>query len=114
MAPTPCTNRIATRDRPGGGPAPHYAKGGRAKKVLEGEGGKGRKRLDRPGRAKGGAAFRTKSGSVSAAGRHEAEEHGETMQGGGFPIRNASDPAAARRWINKRAHELGEPALGES
>ena len=95
--------------------------------MLEGEGGKGRKRLDRPGRAKGGAAFRTKSGSVSAAGRHEAEEHGETMQGGGFPIRNASDlanakhnvgraknPAAARRWINKRAHELGEPALGES
>lgn len=113
---------------PGGGPAPHYAKGGRAKKWVEAEGGKGRKRLDRPGRAKGGKTeFRTKSGSVSAGGRREAEAAGQTMPGGGFPIRNASDlsnakhdvgraksPAAARRWINKRAHKLGEPALGES
>lgn len=78
-------------------------------------------------RARGGAAFRTPSGSVSAAGRHDTEKKGETMAGGSFPIRNASDlksakhdvgraknPAAARRWIDKRAHELGEPALGES
>jgi hypothetical protein len=48
------------------------------------------------------------------------------MPGGKFPIRNASDlanakhdvgrasnPAAARAWINKRARELGKPALGE-
>ena len=73
------------------------------------------------------AGFRTKSGSVSAAGRREAQGRGETMPGGSFPIRNAADlanakhdvgraknPAAARRWINKRAKELGEPGLGES
>ena len=73
------------------------------------------------------ARFRTKGGSVSAAGRQEAESKGQTMPGGGFPIRNTSDlanakqsvgraknPAAARRWINKRAKELGEPSLGES
>ena len=73
------------------------------------------------------AKFRTPSGSVSAAARHEAEGKGQTMPGGSFPIRNASDlanakhdvgraknPAAARRWINKRAKELGEPGLGES
>lgn len=72
-------------------------------------------------------AFRTKGGSVSAEGRRSAENKGETMPGGSFPIRNAQDlsnakhdvgraknPAAARRWINKRAKELGEPALGES
>lgn len=29
-------------------------------------------------------------------------------------VGRASNPAAARRWINKRAHQLGEPALGES
>jgi len=85
-----------------------------------------RKRLDHKPR-KAGGGFRTPSGGVSAEGRHKAEAKGETMPGGGFPIRNASDlahakhdvgraknPAAARRWINKRAHELGEPALGES
>lgn len=73
------------------------------------------------------ASFRTKGGSVSAAGRREAQGKGQTMRGGSFPIRNASDlanakhdvgrakdPAAARRWINKRAKELGEPGLGES
>lgn len=73
------------------------------------------------------AKFRTASGSVSAAGRKEAQNKGETMPGGSFPIRNASDlsnakhdvgrasnPAAARRWINKRAKELGEPGLGKS
>ena len=73
------------------------------------------------------ARFRTAGGSVSAAGRKEAQGKGETLPGGGFPIRNASDlsnakhdvgrakdPAAARRWINKRAGELGEPKLGES
>lgn len=72
-------------------------------------------------------AFRTPSGGVSAEGRREAEKKHETMAGGSFPIRNRADlanakqsvgraknPAAARRWINKRAKELGEPGLGES
>ena len=71
-------------------------------------------------------AFRTPSGSVSADGRRKAQKKGETMKGGSFPIRNASDlsnakhdvgraknPAAARRWIDKRAKELGEPGLGK-
>ena len=71
-------------------------------------------------------AFRTPSGSVSAEGRLKAQKQGETMKGGSFPIRNASDlsnakhdvgraknPAAARRWIDKRAKELGEPGLGK-
>jgi len=79
-----------------------------------------------PTRAAGGPAFRTKSGSVSQAGRDAAEAKGQTMPGGSFPIRNTSDlsnakhlvgraknPEAARRWINKRARELGEPGLGE-
>jgi hypothetical protein len=48
------------------------------------------------------------------------------MPGGSFPIEDAEDlrkakhdvgrasnPATARRWINKRAAELGEPKLGE-
>lgn len=69
--------------------------------------------------------WRTKSGGVSAAGRREAEHKGETMPGGSFPIRNradlekakhafgrAKDKAAARRWIDKRARELGEAPLG--
>jgi hypothetical protein len=73
------------------------------------------------------AGFRTPSGGVSASGRHKAEEAGETMAGGAFPIRNSRDlanakhdvgraknPTAARRWINKRAKDLGEPGLGES
>ena len=71
-------------------------------------------------------AFRTAGGSVSAEGRREAESKGETMPGGGFPIRNKADlanakqsvgraknPEAARRWIAKRAKELGAPGLGE-
>lgn len=73
------------------------------------------------------AGFRTRSGSVSAEGRRKAEAKGDTMPGGSFPIRNAEDlrnakhdvgraknPAAARRWINRRAKELGEPGLGET
>jgi hypothetical protein len=73
------------------------------------------------------SGFRTKSGGVSASGRRAAQAKGQTMPGGGFPIRNASDlknakqsigraknPAAARRWINKRAHELGKPPIGKS
>lgn len=122
------TLEVPPPPNPGGGPAPHYAAGGRAKKKhVDGEGGRGRKRLDRAGRKSGGKTeFRTPSGGVSAAGRHEAEGKGETMPGGGFPIRNASDlanakhdvgraknPAAARRWINRRAYDLGEPGLGE-
>lgn len=69
--------------------------------------------------------FRTPSGGVSAAGRRSAESKGETMKGGGFPIRNKSDlrnakhdvgraknPGAARAWINKRARQLGAKPLG--
>lgn len=76
---------------------------------------------------RGTTAFNTPSGGVSAHGRKEAEAKGQTMPGGSFPIRNTSDldkakhdvgrasnPAAARRWINKRARDLGAPALGES
>jgi hypothetical protein len=71
------------------------------------------------------AAFRTAGGSVSAEGRREAQHKGDTMPGGSFPIRNKSDlanakqsvgraknPEAARRWINKRAKELGAAPLG--
>jgi hypothetical protein len=49
------------------------------------------------------------------------------MPGGGFPIRNAGDlanakqsigraknPAAARRWIDKRAKALGKPGIGKA
>jgi hypothetical protein len=70
-------------------------------------------------------AFRTAGGSVSAEGRREAQKHGDTMPGGSFPIRNKADlanakqsvgraknPTAARRWINKRAKELGAAPLG--
>jgi hypothetical protein len=76
-------------------------------------------------KASGGEIERTPSGSVKTSARRKAETHGETMPGGKFPIRNASDlanakhdvgrasdPAAARRWINRRAKELGEPPLG--
>lgn len=72
------------------------------------------------------ANFRTAGGSVSAAGRQEAEKKGQTQPGTDkFPIRNKSDlenakssfgrsntPGATRRWINKRAKELGEPSMG--
>lgn len=72
-------------------------------------------------------AFRTKSGAVSAAGRRSAQAKGETQPGGGgkFPIRNKSDlrnaklslgrsstPGATRRWINRRAKELGAKPVG--
>lgn len=73
------------------------------------------------------AKFRTPSGGVSAAGRKAAQSKGDTMPGGKFPIRNkadlanakhdvgrASDPAAARAWINKRARDLGAAPLGGS
>lgn len=83
--------------------------------------------LDPMARKRGGeVAFRTHSGGVSAAGRREAQHEGDTMPGGRFPIRNAQDlsnakhdlgrakgdKSAVRRWINKRAKELGEPGLG--
>ena len=74
---------------------------------------------------RGGEIERTPSGGVKASARHKAEAHGETMKGGSFPIRNAADlanakhdvgraknPEAARRWINQRARELGEPPIG--
>jgi hypothetical protein len=69
----------------------------------------------------------TPSGGVTAASREKSKKAGHTMADGSFPINNAADlarakhdvgrahdPAAARRWINKRAKELGEPGLGES
>lgn len=68
-------------------------------------------------------AFRTPSGSVSAAGRRDAKSKGQTMPGTGgkFPIRNLSDLANAKHdigrtneprskvvaWINKKARQLG-------
>ena len=78
---------------------------------------------EREGHAGGGRT--TPSGGVKASYRHKAEAKGHTMKGGSFPIEDAHDlanakhdvgraknPEAARRWINKRAHELGEPPLG--
>ncbi len=74
---------------------------------------------------KDGGAFRTPSGAVKASARRAAEGKGEAMPGGRFPIRNASDLAnakhdfgrandkpAVRRWIDKRARDLGKPPLG--
>lgn len=76
-------------------------------------------------KAKGGEIARTPSGGVKASARHKAEANHETMKGGSFPIRNAADlanakhdvarakdPSAVRKWIDKRARELGEPPLG--
>lgn len=64
---------------------------------------------------------------ISERARESAAKKGEAMPGGGFPIRNkhdlanakhdvgrASNPAAARKWIDKRARQLGAPELGES
>lgn len=69
----------------------------------------------------------TPSGGVTAESRKASEKAGHTMKGGSFPINSAADlarakhdvgrakdPAAARSWINKRAKELGEPALGDT
>jgi len=77
--------------------------------------------------AKDAEPFHTPSGGVSEAGRERAEAKGQTMRGGRFPIRNLADlakakhdvgraknPAAVRRWINKRAEELGGRKLGEA
>lgn len=57
--------------------------------------------------------------------RRRAEKEGDAMPGGRYPIRNeadlekakhafgrGNDKPAVRRWIDKRAHELGEPPLG--
>lgn len=68
----------------------------------------------------------TPSGGVTAASRRASQKAGHTMKGGSFPINDKADlarakhdvgraknPAAARRWINKRAAELGEPKLGQ-
>lgn len=68
---------------------------------------------------------RTPSGAVSTEARKEAEKKGHTMRGGAFPINDkadlanakhdigrAKDPAAARRWVNKRAKELGAAPVG--
>jgi hypothetical protein len=77
---------------------------------------------------RGGEIEHTKSGGVKASARRKAEKEGDTMPGGRFPIRNAADlsnaehafgrakgdKGAVRRWINKRAHELGKPSMGGS
>lgn len=94
---------------------------GNTPKALSG----GTRMAGKHGKGRGTHQFRTPSGSVSAAARRSAESKGETMPGGGFPIRNRSDlsnakhdvgraknPAAARAWINKRAKALGAPPLG--
>jgi hypothetical protein len=78
-----------------------------------------------PRKRGGHVTFRTPSGGVSAGARREAEGKGDAMAGGRFPIRNASDLSnakhafgrandkpAVKRWINKRASDLGEPPLG--
>ena len=78
-----------------------------------------------PRKRGGHVTFRTPSGGVSAGARREAEGKGESMPGGRFPIRNASDLAnakhafgrandkpAVKRWIDKRARDLGKPPLG--
>jgi hypothetical protein len=65
-------------------------------------------------------------GGVTAASREASKKAGHTMKDGSFPINNAADlarakhdvgrahdPAAARAWIDKRAKELGEPAIGD-
>lgn len=56
--------------------------------------------------------------------RQALSKEGEAMKDGSFPIRNtqdlkdairsvgrAKDPAAVRRWIKKRAKELGKESL---
>jgi hypothetical protein len=53
--------------------------------------------------------------------RRELAKEGEAMKDGSFPIQDlkdairsvgrAKDPAAARRWIKKRAKELGKESL---
>ena len=73
-----------------------------------------------------GGGRTTPSGGVKASYRHKAESEHHTMPGGSFPIQDAEDlrkakhdvgraknPTAARRWINTRARQLGEPKLGE-
>lgn len=68
---------------------------------------------------------RTPSGSVKTSARRAAQKKGHTMAGGSFPINDLGDlanakhdvgraknPEAARRWINKRAKELGGKPLG--
>jgi hypothetical protein len=64
---------------------------------------------------------------ATVPGLHRFVLAGGVLTGNSFPIEDAEDlgkakhdvgrahnPAAARRWINKRAGELGEPKLGES
>ena len=68
---------------------------------------------------------RTPSGAVSTEARRGAEKRHHTMAGGSFPIEDKADlanakhdigraknPAAARRWVNKRAKELGAAPVG--
>ena len=95
-------------------------------KHMHGEGGEAHRRADR--KARGGKAFNTPSGGVSAHGRKQAKSKGQTMPGTGgkFPIRNTSDLAKAKHdigrtseprskvvsWINRRARQLGGKPVG--
>ncbi len=63
---------------PGGGPAPHYAKGGRAQKYVLSEGEKSWRRLDRPGRKRGG--------KLTAAERHALPGKDFALPGERYPI----------------------------
>lgn len=83
-------------------------------------------RLDK--RSRGGkTSFNTTSGGVSAHGRREAKNSGETMPGTDkFPIRNKSDLEKAKHdigrtneprkkvvaWIDRRARQLGGKPVG--
>lgn len=73
----------------------------------------------------GTKAFRTPSGGVSANARRKATAKREAMPGGRFPIEDlpqlddakrsfgrAKDKPAVKRWIDKRAKELGAPPMG--
>ena len=95
-------------------------------RVNEGEGYDERAHEVTIRRAGGGnVKFRTPSGSVSQGARQQAESKGQSMAGGRFPIRNtadlsnakhafgrANDKPAVKRWIDKRARDLGEPPMG--
>jgi len=64
--------------------------------------------------------------NLRAAARKSAAAKGEARPDGSFPIRNAKDlrnakhdigrasnPAAAREWVNKRAKALNLPGVGQ-
>ncbi len=73
----------------------------------------------------GNVKFRTPSGSVSQGTPSAGRGEGRACLEGRFPIRNtadlsnakhafgrANDKPAVKRWIDKRARDLGEPPMG--